>query len=270
VALNPYVCPDSFTEDSVNVDGFAVRYVTGGEGDPLVYIHGGGGPDWGPAIQRLADHFHVVAIEMPGFGESADNNRTLDAADMARTMVGTLEAAGLERYGVLGCSIGGAVSLWLATEVPDRVTHLVLEAPAALRVTDDLDLFSMPEPEAILKMFHAQPHRKPWLEEGVVPPLRNPELVARIRGPKMDEALVDRLRTLQVPTLVMFGTEDGVMSPDQGRVYKQILPECVFTLVYDAAHDLKGDRPEAFVDLVVDFVGEGSFLVNHRSSVINP
>jgi pimeloyl-ACP methyl ester carboxylesterase len=267
--LNPYASPDSFSEHVVDADGFAVRYAVGGDGEPLVYIHGGGGPDWGPPIELLAKDFRVVAIEMPGFGESADNTRTTDAADMARTMGQVIAAVGLENYSVLGTSIGGVVALWLATQAPDQVKTLVLEAPAALRV-HDLDLENLPDPETLLKAFHAQPQRKPWLKDLPVTGLRNVDLVARIQGPMVDDALVERLRTLQVPTLVMFGTEDGVMSRDQGRLYKEILPECVFVLVYDAAHDLKGDRPEAFAELVVDFVGEGSFLVNHRSSVLNP
>jgi pimeloyl-ACP methyl ester carboxylesterase len=263
------VAVDGWDENTVAVDGFDIRYFTRGAGEPIVYVHGAGGPDLGLAHELLARRYRVVALEMPGWGRSADNDRTEDALSMARTLHRAVSALGIDRYALLGTSLGGLVSLWWATEAPDEVTSLVLEAPAALRLRDP-DPVVLSDHSSFMKAFHAQPHRKPWLADGEIPALRSPELFARMMGPKLDETLIDRLRTLPVPTLVMFGTEDGVMTQGQGRLYKQILPECIFTIVYDAAHDIKGDRPEAFAEVVETFLSPGSFLINHQTSVLNP
>lgn len=259
-----------FDENTVAVDGFEIRYLSRGAGDVIVYVHGAGGPDMGPAHELLAaQHHRVVALEMPGWGLSADNHRTEDAPAMARTLRQAVAALGIDRYALLGTSLGGLVCLWWATEAPEEVTSLVLEAPAALRLRDP-DPAALADRATYITAFHAQPQRKPWLADGEMPRLRDPELFARMMGSKIDERLVDRLRTLSVRTLVMFGTHDGVMTHQQGRLYKQILPECVFTIVYDAAHDIKGDRPEAFAELVASFLSPGSFLINHQTSVLNP
>lgn len=261
--------PYGFSEHTITVDGFEIRYPTRGTGETVVYVHGAGGPDLGPAHELLARHYQVVALEMPGWGQSADNDRTEDALSMARTLQQAVSALGIDRYALLGTSLGGVVCLWWATEAPTEVSSLVLEAPAALRLRDP-DPAALSDRSTYLKAFHAQPQRKPWLAESEMPSIRNPELFARMMGPKLDDRLIERLRTLQVHTLVMFGTEDGVMTREQGQLYKQILPECVFTIVYDAAHDIKGDRPEAFAELVDNFLSPGSFLINHQTSVLNP
>jgi pimeloyl-ACP methyl ester carboxylesterase len=260
--------PDDFDENTIEADGFNIRYLTRGAGETVVYVHGAGGPDLGLAHELLAEHYRVVLLEMPGWGKSADNDRTEDALAMARTLRAATAALGIEHYALLGTSLGGVVCLWWATEAPDEVSSLILEAPAALRVRDP-DPAALSDHSTYIKAFHAQPQRKPWLADGEPPRLRNPELFARMLGPKIDEKLVDRLRTLSVPTLVMFGSQDGVMSQAQGRLYKQVMTECVFVVVYDAAHDIKGDRPEAFADLVRSFLNPGSFLINHQPSILN-
>jgi pimeloyl-ACP methyl ester carboxylesterase len=263
------VAVDGWDENTVAVDGFDIRYFTRGAGEPIVYVHGAGGPDLGLAHELLARRYRVVALEMPGWGRSADNDRTEDALSMARTLRRAVAVLGIDRYALLGTSLGGVVCLWWATEAPDEVTSLALEAPAALRVRDP-DPVALSNRSAFMKAFHAQPQRKPWLVDSEPPPMRNPALFARMMGPKLDERLIERLKALFVPTLVMFGTADGVMTHEQGQLYKQILPECIFTIVYDAAHDVKGDRPEAFAEVVEDFLNPGSFLVNHQTSVLNP
>ena len=258
-----------FEERFVEAAGFRIRYEEAGDGDVLVYVHGAAGPDVGPALELLAEHRRVVALEIPGWGSSPDNDRTTDALDMATTLRAAVQAIGIERHALLGTSMGGVVSLWWATEFPDEISALVLEAPAAFRVRDP-DPVALSDRDTYLAAFHAQPQRKPWLEGFEIPAMRSPALFERLLGPLHDAALADRLRALPVPVLVMFGTADGVMSRDQGRRYKETVPDCHFALVYDAAHDLKGDRPEAFADLVTDFLDEGSFLVNRSSTLINP
>lgn len=266
----PTALPDSFTEHTVEADGFTITYAVGGTGETLVYLHGGGGPDLGEAHQLLAAHYQVIAVQMPGFGTSADNTTTTDARAMAATVTAALDTIGIGDFNLLGTSMGTVVALWIAIDHPDRVTHLILEAPAALR-TADLDLKTLPDTATLIKAFHAQPQRKPWLDpDAPAPALRDPDLVARIMGPNQNPDLITAMNTLATPTLVLFGTKDGMMPPTYGRLYKQHLPNAVLTFVHDAAHDLKGDRPEAFTDLLTDFINEGSFLINHTTTLINP
>lgn len=93
----------------------------------------------------------------------------------------------------------------------------------------------------------------------------------RTIGPQHDEKLADALVEMMVPTLVLFGSRDGLFGTDNGRTYARLIPQCSFQIVYDAAHDLSGDRPEAFTDVVIDFLRRGmGFNVTHRPTLLNP
>ena len=83
--------------------------------------------------------------------------------------------------------------------------------------------------------------------------------------------LESRLEELPTPTLVLFGTRDTVVAPDTARVYKARIPSCHLVFVYDAAHAIAVDRPEAFTEVVVDFLERHeAFVISRTATVINP
>ena len=75
-----------FGEGFVEADGFRIRYVAAGEGTPLVHLHGAGGLRLTPAHEALSRAYRVIAFEMPGFGNSAENTRSQDMPALAATM----------------------------------------------------------------------------------------------------------------------------------------------------------------------------------------
>ena len=75
----------------------------------------------------------------------------------------------------------------------------------------------------------------------------------------------------QPPVLVVWGTDDRMIPNEMGRVYVEKLPTAFFVLLYDAGHEADADRPEAFTDLVSEFIeGGAGFVVNGRSGVVHP
>ena len=116
------------------------------------------------------------------------------------------------------------------------------------------------------------------IEEPVLDPDRGRQrdrrahaLVARLAGPNPDPALEDRLGEIQVPVVVLFGTEDKMIPPTMGPSYVQRIPNCHFVLVYDAGHEIGADRPEAFTSVVADFLQRHErFVVGRDTTVINP
>jgi pimeloyl-ACP methyl ester carboxylesterase len=96
-------------------------------------------------------------------------------------------------------------------------------------------------------------------------------LVQRQIGPPRDEGLERRMTGLNLPVLVLFGTEDRMIPSEMGRLYSEKLPNCHLILVYDAGHAVDADRPEAFVSVVGDFLQRHeAFLVNRQSGLIHP
>jgi pimeloyl-ACP methyl ester carboxylesterase len=260
----------AFRERWVEADGFRIRYLEAGEGPPLVHLHGAGGLRLTPAHDLLSQRFRVIVFEMPGFGASAENTRTGTMPEMAATMATTAGAVGLERFAVMGTSFGAKVALWMAVQQSERVSALVLEAPAAIRPADSQPVSGTPEEMA--RRLYAHPERMPALP--AVDPAHAAQslaLVGRLRGPARDSMLEDRLRDLSVPTLVVFGTLDSVVPPEMGRIYKDLMPDAHLVFVYDAGHAIAAERPEAFAEVVADFLERGdAFLIRRSRTVVFP
>jgi pimeloyl-ACP methyl ester carboxylesterase len=261
----------AFSEHAVQVESFTIRYFQAGQGDPLVVLHGAGGPRFSVALDLLAQQRRVVLMEMPGFGDQP-NDLHQSMEDLAGTVAQAIEAIGLDRYHLLGTSFGGAAAVRIALTHPERLISLVLEAPAAFRegATSPADI----PPGDMLRRFRVYPERVP----AFTPP--DPEAMARTwplvdrllaSRPDFDQELAERLPACQVRTLVLFGDCDGVIPPENGRTWRRLMPNCSFILVYDAAHDIQGDRAEAFADVVSDFLARGwQFLLPEQSTLINP
>ena len=81
----------------------------------------------------------------------------------------------------------------------------------------------------------------------------------------------EALSTLQVPVLVVYGTQDATVDPTTGRLFREKAPNCHFVLVYRAGHQVATDRPEAFASLVADFVDRrDAFIVSQKDSLLHP
>jgi pimeloyl-ACP methyl ester carboxylesterase len=259
-----------FREAFVEADGFRIRYMAAGDGPPLVHLHGAGGMRISPAHELMAQKYRVIAFEMPGFGASAENTRTQDQAGLARTMAAAAAVLGLDRFNLWGTSFGGKTALWLAAQEPERLTALVLESPAAIRLPGGRSPSGTPE--EIARALFAHPERVaplPPQDPAVV--AQTGRLVARLRGPDRDPALEANFPNIATPALVLFGTLDRVTPPELGRHYKAALPNCNLVLVYDAAHAIGTDRPAAFAEVVTDFLERHeAFIISRSETLINP
>jgi pimeloyl-ACP methyl ester carboxylesterase len=255
----------------VDADGFRVRYLEAGPaaGEPLIVLHGAGGPRVTRAQELLAAGRRVIVLELPGFGQSEPNGRTGSAREMAATVASVAAGLGLDAIDVLGTSMGGVVALWLTVDSPDRVCTLVLEAPGAFRPDAPPPRDDSPEVQA--RRFNVHPERlRPVAPPDPALAERRWPLVMRLMGPAYDEELAGLIADVTVPALVLYGTRDGVFPPGQGAIYQRLMPNAFFNYVYDAAHDIQGDRPEAFASLVSDFLTrQGGFLVGENSSLIS-
>lgn len=262
----------AFVERFVDVDGFRIRYLEAGTGPPLVCLHASGGPRLSRGHDLLAERYRVILFEMPGFGGSAANERSESAAHLARTMAAAVAELGVERYNLWGTSFGGRIACWLAAQYPERVEALVLVGPAAILPEGHTSRTANVPLVDRARLYFAHPERQP------AGPPPDPQVVAkqealvrRLRGPNRDPDLEGRLADLDIPTLVLFGTEDRLIPSEMGRIYREIMRNCHLILVYDAGHHIDADRPEAFVSVVSDFLERHEqFLVTRASSLIDP
>ena len=239
-----------FVQRWAQVSGRRLRYLESGTGAPVILLHGAPGLEANlcGVHEELAREYRLLAPELPGFGETRSDGieSVRDLADVVRQFA---TALGLDRYSVIGTSLGGYVGAWVGADDAQRVSRLVLDAPTAFRTA-------------------SPPGGQPPYE--VVPDAARMAYLGRICGPPTDQELIDAMPGCRVPTLVLLGERDPLFPPRFAADYKRF-PGSTVGIVYNAGHDLKRDRPEAYVATIRDYLARGqAFVVSERSTVIHP
>jgi pyruvate dehydrogenase E2 component (dihydrolipoamide acetyltransferase) len=127
--------------ETIEVDGIRVRYSRQGSGEKtVVLLHGFGGDldNWLFNVGPLADAAEVVAVDLPGHGESAVSLPGTSVEALARFVAAFLDGLGIDRAHLVGHSLGAAVAAQLALDHPERVAGLGLIAPAGFG--DDINM----------------------------------------------------------------------------------------------------------------------------------
>jgi pimeloyl-ACP methyl ester carboxylesterase len=262
----------AFAEREVDADGFTIRYLEAGprsaEAAPVICIHGAGGLRLSPMHEILARTYRVLAFETPGFGTSPVNGRSRDMAELAGSLCAAIAALGITSYNLVGTSFGGKVATHMTLREQEKTQSLILLSPAVFRTAERPP---MGTPEERRKVMHAHPERFPLRASDPEVDSKQETLVRRLIGPPRDAALEEKLSGLSVPTLVLFGTQDRLTPPEMARFYRQHYANAHLMLIYDAAHLVDQDRPEAVAEVVGDFLARKErFLVSEQSGVIHP
>ncbi|MFJ4828936.1 alpha/beta fold hydrolase [Streptomyces sp. NPDC088747] len=238
----------AFSPETVTVGDFHIHTLTAGQGEPLVLVHGGDGIN--PAEEatfELARHYRVLQIEMPGWG-TEPNTRTRDLRDMGQTVAETV-AALHPRPGpvrLMGTSIGAPVVLWAYFSGLIATSHIVLESPAAFRAGGP-PFEGLPGPAD----FNHQPGKR---RTRVFDPRVMEFMMSLAPAGEDDPELAARMREIDVPVLSVFGAEDRMVPPGVFKHWYELPPRGRTVLLPAAAHDVKGDLPEVFVKLLLDFL----------------
>ena len=122
-------------ERKIEVDELTTRYLTAGEGPPLLLLHGAGvnAPDWLRVMPALARSHRVYAPDLPGSGGSAKPTADYSPAFFARFVGAFLDALRIDRAAVIGNSLGGLAGLRLSLSEPERVAAIgLVTAPASV------------------------------------------------------------------------------------------------------------------------------------------
>ena len=101
----------------------------------LVFVHGlmGGSQQWAQQLEALSD-FDSVALDLPGFGKNADAKALTSISDFAVWALDELSSRGVQRFNLIGHSMGGMVAQEMIARAPERVDRLVLYGTGATGV----------------------------------------------------------------------------------------------------------------------------------------
>jgi pimeloyl-ACP methyl ester carboxylesterase len=258
-------------EETISVGGIKVHTWVGGQGDPLLVLHGAGGHrGWTRWLDEVSERFTVWAPSHPGFGRSGDADWMEGIDDLARFYLWFMDVAKLGRPHVLGHSIGGWMAAEMATMSAGAIGRLVLVAPAGLKpeTGEILDVFYYSPAQLLTMTVHDTKTVPEWQELYGRPPspeeieiaTRNREMAARLTWkPYMhNPRLAHFLPRVSNPTLIVWGREDRVVPVECGEQYRRGLPNSTLTMLERCGHLPPIEQPDVFARLVLDFLGGGS------------
>ncbi|MDQ3880941.1 MAG: alpha/beta fold hydrolase [Chloroflexota bacterium] len=245
--------PCAFDRHRVRVGDTPIAYQVGGEGPPVVLIHGlsGSARWWARNVDALAERCRVYAVDLVGFGASRRRQRFV-LAEAAAVLAAWMDRLGLERASVVGHSMGGFVAAELAADFPERVARLVLVAPAVLPYERRL----WHPTRGLLRMLRHLPGGfLPLLVADAVRagPLTVPSAARQL----LTADLRPKLARIAAPTLVVCGARDALVPlAATGRLARQ-LPDAKLVVIPDAGHNTMWEQPEAFNRVVRGFLAAG-------------
>lgn len=256
----------AFTQREIELPSGALVVRSAGHGHPILHLHSAGGPRDSAVLAALAERHRVLAPIAPGF---AGIERPLSVGSIkayADLLAEFIERDAGGAADVIGESFGGWVALWLAARHPERISQMVLEAPAGLRPEGTAE--TPVHAEERRRKLYAFPDRAP--AEAREPHILagDQQAMAHYRNNvAFDHELADALGSITARTLILMGAQDELIPADTGRLLKNRLPHSHLTYVFEAAHALEFDQPERVARIIMDFLDRGeSFLVRASRS----
>jgi pimeloyl-ACP methyl ester carboxylesterase len=251
---------------TMSVAGCELELFEGGQGAPVLFLHGASGVTAGdPFLALLVKHRRVIAPSHPGFGRSALPDWLDSPDDIAHIHLELMDKLGLAQSEIIGCSVGGWIAAEIASKAPERIERLVLVGPVGVKVgpvdrLDIPDMFAMPQDKLAKLIYHDPQKFRPDMavmtDEQVLIMARNRETLALITWePYMhNPKLKHRLHRVTAPALFLRGESDGLISPEYLQKYAALLPDARIDRIAQAGHAPQLEQPAALAGKVLDFL----------------
>jgi pimeloyl-ACP methyl ester carboxylesterase len=259
--------PDA-TKQTISIDGCDVAVLRGGDGPPVLFLHGAGGAGvWLPFMDRLAERFTVIVPDHPGFGASDMPDWLDDLTDLAFFYLDFLEAEGLTGVHLVGSSLGGWIGAEMAIRDATRLKSLTLVSAAGIHVdgVPKGDIFLWSPEKRVLNLFHdrklaeARLALEPTDEEADIA-LKNETTTARLAwSPRFyNPGLRKWIHRIRLPTLIVWGDDDRVFPPGHAEAWHELVAGSRLEILPRCGHLPHVECADAFLDAFDRFVAEAT------------
>lgn len=251
----------------MNLHGIDVDVVRRGKGQPLLMLHGGGGPFAAmPFAAKLAERFEIIAPTHPGFGGSRIPDSFTRVDDLAFLYLDLLDALDLKDVVLMGVSMGGWTAAEMVVMNAQRLSKLILVDSVGVKVggredRDIADVFGLPS-ETLSKLMWHDPAKAPDISKLTDEQLTTVAANRMALGvytwePYMhNPKLPQRLHRVRIPTHFIWGASDGVVTADYGAKFCAMIKGATMTVIEKAGHSPQSEQPNAFVDAVIKFAAK--------------
>lgn len=248
------------------VNDVKLHYLTAGDGpDSIVFLHGfcQSSRFWETTLEQLPDRYTGYALDLRGFGDSEKDKGPSGIPDLADDVLSFADGLGIERFTLVGNSMGGVVCQSFATRYGNRLKKLVLVStgasvanPAAASEKADYmagmewsrDFFE----NAVKGFFAILP--EDW--ERHVEPAMNASREAMVQSTRSSASLdfLEAVTVIKVPTLIVQGEKDTGRTPDDGKRLHEAIDNSILHILPGAGHTPMLERPDLFHPIFLDFL----------------
>jgi 3-oxoadipate enol-lactonase len=255
---------DSFKTAEAN--GVTIAYHETGSGEPLLLLHGGESNkgQYEGFVPFLSDGIHAISYDQRDTGDTVNPAQPYTLKELADDAVGLMDALGFEKAHVMGVSYGGMLTLQIGLHHPDRVQSLIVGA-APYSINAPRSPFAQRLVEMPLE------ERKKHMIDVVLSPKgqQNPDMMAALGralegsstgpgSPRMAALAVHDMtedaKKITAPTLLIYGGDDPVATPDNGEFLKARIPNSELVVLEGARHGLSFEFGEQTAKLLSDWV----------------
>ncbi len=251
--------------ERLTVAGIELETLRRGQGPKLLLLHGLETiSPRAPFLDLLARRFEIVAPSSPGFGGSPRPGDVSHVYDLVHLYLELLDGLG-EKASVVGFSFGGWLAAEMAAASCHRIEKLVLVDALGLKISgretpDILDIFNTHPRDVAKRRWRDAPRHAPDFnampDDEIVRYARDREALCLYGWqPYMHNPRLNRwLARIAVPTLVLWGEDDGIVAPGYGKAYSALIPGARFQLIAAAGHHPEIEQPGAFAERVLAFL----------------
>jgi pimeloyl-ACP methyl ester carboxylesterase len=254
---------------TIDLAGISLDIWEGGDGQPLLLLHGAGGFRGDHAfVALLGKHRRITAPSHPGFGASSLPDWIDRPEDIAQFYLTLLDRIFTGPVDLIACSLGGWIGAELTSMIPERFRRIVFVGPVGVKLgsRDTLevpDIFAQSAASVEQLLYH-EPERfradpAKMTDQELMIMLRNRETTALLTWePYMhNPKLRHRLHRITNRALFLRGEHDGLISSGYMDGYAKLLPNARTMTLPDAGHVPHVEQPEAFVSAVLAFLNGG-------------
>jgi len=221
---------------------------------------------WAPTLDRLAKiGVAGIAVDLPGFGRSADAPGPYTMEAYADAIARLLDARDLARVIVVGGSMGGVVAQHFALRHPDRLARLLLVATGGFTADPAAALAKMDQMEAgpwgdaeiaaqVNGFFHNPPPPDRIVEYRRIAGMANRAAAVAAGRSNPRSRTFERLGGIAVPTLIIQGRHDRARTPEHGAAMRDRIPGARLVVLEGSGHTPQLEEPEAFYEVALPFL----------------
>jgi pimeloyl-ACP methyl ester carboxylesterase len=229
---------------------------------PLIFIHGAGGNylHWPAEIRRM-EREHVFALDLPGHGDSGkEGERTIKG--YVKHLVSWMDALELGSAVLIGHSMGGAIALTTALEMPERVSGLILVgtggrlrvSPMILELSDNAEMLNQAVEVIITWAFSDKtPANLISLAQKRMAET-HPDVLHGDFSACDEFDVMERLGELAMPVQIICGNEDQLTPVKYSRFLSESIPDARLDLVEDAGHMVMLEKPGEVLEIIQRFL----------------